>query len=84
MEHKFKVAEKFVSINGEGTKAGELSLFIRFCSCNLSCSFCDTRWANENSVSFREMSESEIADYADATGICNVTLTGGEPLLQKI
>ena len=83
MEHKFKVAEKFVSINGEGTKAGELALFIRFCSCNLNCNFCDTRWANETGVSFREMSEDEIADYADSTGICNVTLTGGEPLLQK-
>ena len=27
---KYPVAEQFVSINGEGTKAGELAVFIRF------------------------------------------------------
>ena len=27
---KYKVAERFVSINGESVKAGELAVFIRF------------------------------------------------------
>lgn len=27
---EFKVVEKFVSINGEGVKAGQLAVFIRF------------------------------------------------------
>ena len=27
---KYEVVEKFVSINGEGTKAGQLAVFIRF------------------------------------------------------
>ena len=27
---KYPVVEQFVSINGEGTKAGELAVFIRF------------------------------------------------------
>ena len=42
-----RVAEKFISINGEGTRAGELAVFVRFTGCNLRCSYCDTMWANE-------------------------------------
>lgn len=78
-----KVVEKFISINGEGTRAGELSVFIRFKGCNLHCSYCDTKWANEPDCEYTEMSPKEIADYVDSTGITNVTLTGGEPLLQE-
>ncbi len=40
----FKVVEKFVSINGEGRRAGQLAIFIRFAGCNLNCSYCDTLW----------------------------------------
>ena len=29
-----KVVEKFISINGEGRRAGELAVFIRFKGCN--------------------------------------------------
>ena len=78
-----KVVEKFVSINGEGTRAGELAVFIRFKGCNLACSYCDTMWANEKDCPFTEMSQEEILDYVKSTGVKNVTLTGGEPLLQE-
>ncbi|MDR0947789.1 MAG: putative 7-carboxy-7-deazaguanine synthase QueE [Ruminococcus sp.] len=78
----FNVAEKFVSINGEGLRAGELAVFIRFCGCNLNCSYCDTRWANENSVIVTPMTADEIYAYIKSTEIKNVTLTGGEPLIQ--
>lgn len=78
-----KVVEKFISVNGEGTHAGELAVFIRFKGCNLRCSYCDTMWANEASCPCEEMSPKEIASYIQSTGIHNVTLTGGEPLLQK-
>ena len=40
------VAERFVSVNGEGRAAGKLAAFIRFTGCNLACSYCDTMWAN--------------------------------------
>ena len=40
------VAERFVSINGEGACAGKLAAFIRFTGCNLRCGYCDTMWAN--------------------------------------
>lgn len=78
-----KVVERFVSINGEGSKAGQLAVFIRFAGCNLDCTYCDTKWANEKDVSYTEMSKEEIYDYIKNTGVRNVTITGGEPLLQK-
>ncbi len=82
-EIKYPVAEKFVSINGEGQRAGELAVFIRFRLCNLSCSYCDTRWANTKDCSVEMMSAGEIAGYVRSSGVKNVTLTGGEPLLQQ-
>lgn len=78
-----KVVEKFTSINGEGTRAGELAVFVRFKGCNLRCSYCDTMWANEADCSYEEETPEEITNYVLAVGIRNVTLTGGEPLLQK-
>ena len=79
----FPVAEKFVSINGEGVCAGELAVFIRFRKCNLCCSYCDTKWANSDSAPAEMLSAEQIAAYVDETGVKNVTLTGGEPLLQQ-
>lgn len=79
----FNVVEKFVSINGEGTRAGQLAVFIRFAGCNLNCSYCDTAWANKQNTPAHSMTEFEIYDYIKATGVKNVTLTGGEPLLRE-
>lgn len=78
-----KVAEKFVSINGEGQRAGELAVFIRFTGCNLSCSYCDTQWVNKPDCHYEEMTPSEIYEYVLSKGVRNVTLTGGEPLLHN-
>lgn len=83
MEMTYPVAEKFISINGEGRLAGELSLFIRFRKCNLHCSYCDTRWANHDDTPAELMTIAGIADFAQKSGIRNITLTGGEPLLQN-
>ena len=78
----FEVVEKFVSINGEGQRAGQLAVFIRFKGCNLNCGYCDTKWANDLSAPFESMNEDEIYDYIKSTGVKNVTLTGGEPMLR--
>lgn len=79
----YPVAEKFVSINGEGTRAGELAAFIRFKGCNLSCGYCDTKWANSADAPALWETAGEIRDFVEKSGVTNVTLTGGEPLLQK-
>lgn len=78
-----RLAESFVSINGEGPRAGELALFLRFVGCNLSCSYCDTRWANEPGCEYEDKSIEELIDLVASSGIKNVTLTGGEPMLQQ-
>lgn len=80
---KFGVVEKFVSIDGEGPTAGALSVFIRFAGCNLRCAWCDTCYAQETSDASEELSAAEIVSYIASTGVRHVTLTGGEPLLQK-
>ena len=79
----FPVAEKFVSINGEGKRAGELAVFIRFRGCNLKCSYCETMWANSGECPAEMMSAEDIVSYVNEEGVTNVTLTGGEPLLQE-
>ena len=78
----FNVAEKFVSINGEGQKAGQLAVFIRFAGCNLRCSYCDTKWANDFDLTGENLTAEQILEYVLDTGVHNVTLTGGEPLLR--
>lgn len=78
----FNVAEKFVSINGEGQKAGQLAVFIRFAGCNLRCSYCDTKWANDFDLKGENLTAEQILEYVLDTGVHNVTLTGGEPLLR--
>lgn len=72
-----KVNEIFFSVEGEGKRAGQLAAFIRLSGCNLRCSYCDTRYAFYDG---REMTAAEIADAVK--NFRNVTLTGGEPLLQ--
>ena len=78
-----KVVEKFVSINGEGPRAGELAVFLRFKGCNLRCSYCDTMWANEPDCPYVEETPQQLYNYVKSTKVKNVTLTGGEPLLQQ-
>lgn len=79
----YNVVERFVSINGEGNKSGILAVFIRFKGCNLNCSYCDTKWANLDRVESERLTAEEIYHYIKSTGIKNVTLTGGEPLIQN-
>ena len=81
----FNVIEKFISIDGEGPTSGELATFIRFQGCNLRCSYCDTKysWDEESINNVEILSAEEIYDYIKSTKVKNVTLTGGEPLIQK-
>lgn len=81
--NNYKVVEKFISINGEGSRAGQLAAFIRFHYCNLNCSYCDTRYANDSNSNYELLSAQNILDYLKANKVVNVTLTGGEPLFDK-
>lgn len=79
---QFPIAEHFVSVNGEGLRAGRLAAFIRMTGCNLTCSWCDTSWANSDSCPHENMSVDQLVSWVSGTGASCVTLTGGEPTLQ--
>jgi 7-carboxy-7-deazaguanine synthase len=74
-----KITEIFKSIQGETTYAGMRSTFIRFCGCNLRCSYCDTKYAYFQG---KEMTVDEVFDNVVKLNCPLVTITGGEPLLQ--
>lgn len=76
------VIEEFISLDGEGPSAGELSYFVRFAGCNLRCSWCDTVYSWDEDAAIWD-SVDAIAGRIENSGIANVTITGGEPLLQK-
>ena len=83
MAKTYNVIEKFVSIDGEGPSAGELATFIRFSGCDLSCTWCDTTYSWDGQTKSEKMTAEEIYQYIEESGAYNVTLTGGEPLIQK-
>ncbi len=74
------VTEIFESIQGETTESGRPCAFVRFTGCDLRCGYCDSAYAFHNG---RKMSREEILARLDTFGTRFVTLTGGEPLLQK-
>ena len=80
-----KIYEIFPSIQGEGLRQGEPTLFIRFAECNLKCDFCDTKYAwqggQEMTVTQALKKVQKIHRTFPAEWVC---LTGGEPLLQNI
>ncbi|MDL2256757.1 7-carboxy-7-deazaguanine synthase QueE [Bacteroidales bacterium OttesenSCG-928-I14] len=72
-----KVNEIFYSLQGEGGRQGEASIFIRLSGCNLKCDFCDT--SHEEGVF---MTEQEILDSISKYPCRWIVWTGGEPSLQ--
>jgi len=75
-----KVNELFFSIQGETSKSGLPTVFIRLTGCPLRCVYCDTEYA------FHEGDKMSIADILQRIAdfrTRHVTVTGGEPLAQK-
>ena len=75
-----KVSEIFYSIEGEGIEIGRPEIFVRLSGCNLRCVWCDTKYAWENG---KEMSVEEVIEEIKKYPCKSVSITGGEPLLQK-
>tara|TARA_Y100001936_G_scaffold241605_1_gene277656 strand:- start:404 stop:1156 length:753 start_codon:yes stop_codon:yes gene_type:complete len=80
--------EIFVSIQGEGRLAGTPCVFVRLASCNLSCSWCDTKytwdWKNyEYAGHVMTLNNDEIYSIIQGHNLKHVVITGGEPLLQQ-
>jgi 7-carboxy-7-deazaguanine synthase len=80
-----KINEIFYSLQGEGLRQGEPTLFIRLSGCNLECDFCDTKyaWEKGSNLSLDQIG-TKIASLRNRHSFSWICLTGGEPLLQKI
>jgi organic radical activating enzyme len=83
-----KISEIFVSIQGEGPTAGKPAVFLRTSMCNLTCSWCDTKytwdWQNfDYNKEVKEMSINDIKEKITESWIKHLVITGGEPLLQQ-
>ena len=79
MTCKANIKEIFASIQGEGPLIGYKQLFIRFCGCNLNCSYCDTDFDKNSS---KEFNVNELCGIISNNSDCHsISLTGGEPLL---
>ena len=75
-----RITELFFSLQGETSRTGLPTVFIRLTGCPLRCGYCDTAYA------FHGGSTMTIAAVLDAMADYRtrfVTVTGGEPLAQK-
>ncbi|NTV28569.1 MAG: 7-carboxy-7-deazaguanine synthase QueE [Candidatus Omnitrophica bacterium] len=81
-----KVVEVFRSIQGEGKYVGVPQVFVRLAGCNLNCQWCDTTHARDILPGhYTELDALQLWAIVEDIfrGAHSVSLTGGEPLLQK-
>jgi 7-carboxy-7-deazaguanine synthase len=74
------VSEVFYSLQGEASRIGLPTVFVRLAGCPLRCAWCDTAYAFTGG---RRMTPAAIFDRISGYGVRRVCVTGGEPLAQK-
>lgn len=74
-----RVTEIFYSLQGETTRTGLPTIFVRLTGCPLRCHYCDTAYAFSGG---KRLSFVEIFQQMAAFKTPYVTVTGGEPLAQ--
>lgn len=75
-----KVHEIFYSVQGESSRIGLPTVFVRLTGCPMRCVYCDTEYAFSGGGN---MSLEQILEKVAGYGARYVTVTGGEPLAQK-
>ncbi len=81
-----KILEIFRSIQGEGKYVGAPQVFVRFFECNMHCVWCDTPASiGDGKREYQEISGEDLLAQVEAfdQGCHSVSITGGEPLVQK-
>ena len=74
-----RITEIFLSLQGESTRVGLPTVFVRLTGCPLRCGYCDTAYAFTGGAT-RKLAD-VLAEVA-AMGVPRVCVTGGEPLAQ--
>ena len=75
------IVEIFETVEGEGTRAGFPTVFVRLFGCNLRCVWCDTPYSYPPAKAERVMAVREIVGEVNRYGAAHLCLTGGEPLM---
>jgi 7-carboxy-7-deazaguanine synthase len=85
----YNINEVFLSLQGEGLRSGEASVFLRFAGCNLRCNgetvdqafqpICDTEFTSSRQYEIDRL----LDEIVEISGACRwIILTGGEPTQQ--
>ena len=78
--NELRINEIFFSLQGESTRVGLPTVFVRLTGCPLRCGYCDTAYAfHEGKTRAIDDVLAEVAIHPSRT----VCVTGGEPLAQK-
>ena len=80
LETTLRITEIFHSLQGESSRVGLPTAFIRLTGCPLRCGYCDTSYAFTGGES---LSIQTILERATGFNTPYVCVTGGEPLAQK-
>jgi 7-carboxy-7-deazaguanine synthase len=75
-----RISEIFHSLQGESSRVGLPTVFIRLTGCPLRCTYCDTTYAFSGG---QNMDIASILQVVARYPVRYVTVTGGEPLAQK-
>jgi 7-carboxy-7-deazaguanine synthase len=76
---KLRISEIFYSIQGESSRVGWPTVFIRLTGCPLRCHYCDTTYAFKGGERF---ALDDILEKVQSYPVRYITVTGGEPLAQ--
>lgn len=79
-ESRLRISEIFFSLQGESSRVGLPTVFVRLTGCPLRCHYCDTAYAFHGGVN--RALEDVLAEVS-AFGVRHVCVTGGEPLAQR-
>ncbi len=77
---QLKIFEIFYSLQGESSRVGLPTIFIRLSGCPMRCHYCDTAYAFQGGSM---MNIEDIMGSIKKYDTRFVTVTGGEPLAQK-
>jgi 7-carboxy-7-deazaguanine synthase len=75
-----RITEIFYSLQGETSRAGWPTVFVRLTGCPLRCGYCDSEYAFHGGVSMEIDEILQAVKEYDCPVVC---VTGGEPLAQK-
>lgn len=78
---KIPMVEIFETVEGEGTRAGFPTVFVRLYGCDLRCTWCDTTYSYPPEKAEFVMTIADICRQVRSYASKHICLTGGEPLL---